>query len=53
MDAPLVTSDRDEVKDDQVVVAANTEIVPAGGPSVEDSVITGSMNYLVKGVVVA
>ena len=52
VDAPLVTSDRDEVKDDQVVVAANTEIVPAGGPSVEDSVITGSMNYLVKGVVV-
>ncbi len=51
--APLVTSDRDEVKDDQVVVPANTEIVPAGGPSVEDSVITGSMNYLVKGVVVA
>ena len=53
VDAPLVTSDRDEVKDDQVIVAANTEIVPAGGPSVEDSVITGSMNYLVKGVVVA
>lgn len=53
VDAPLVTSDRDEVKDDQVVVAANTEIVPAGGPSVDDSVITGSMNYLVKGVVVA
>lgn len=53
VDAPLVTSDRDEVKDDQVVVPANTEIVPAGGPSVEDSVITGSMNYLVKGVVVA
>ena len=53
VDAPLVTSDRDEVKDDQVVVAANTEIVPAGGPSVEDSVITGSMNDLVKGVVVA
>lgn len=53
VDAPLATSDRDEVKDDQVVVAANTEIVPAGGPSVEDSVITGSMNYLVKGVVVA
>lgn len=53
VNAPLVTSDRDEVKDDQVVVPANTEIVPAGGPSVEDSVITGSMNYLVKGVVVA
>lgn len=29
------------------------EIVPAGGPSVEDSVITGSMNYFVKGVEVA
>lgn len=53
VDAPLLTSDRDEVKDDQVVVPANTEIVPAGGPSVDDSVITGSMNYLVKGVVVA
>lgn len=53
VDAPLVTSDRDEVKDDQVIVAANTEIVPAGGPSVDDSVITGGMNYLVKGVVVA
>ena len=44
VDAPLVTSDRDEVKDDQVVVAANTEIVPAGAPPVEDSVITGSMS---------
>ena len=53
VDAPLVTSDRDEVKDDQVVVAANTEIVPAGGESVEDGVITGTMNYFVKGVVVA
>ena len=27
-----------------------TEIVPAGGKSVEDSVITGSMNYFVEGV---
>ena len=26
------------------------EIVPAGGPSVEDSVITGTMNYYVAGV---
>ena len=26
------------------------EIVAAGGPSVEDGVITGSMNYLVAGV---
>ena len=29
------------------------EIVPAGCPSVEDSVITGSMNYFVEGVEVA
>ena len=29
------------------------EIVPAGGLSVEDSVITGSMNYFVEGVEVA
>ena len=27
-----------------------TEIVPAGGKSVEDSVITGTMNYFVEGV---
>ena len=27
-----------------------TEIVPAGGQSVEDSVITGTMNYFVEGV---
>jgi len=29
---------------------AGNEIVAAGGPSVEDSVITGSMNYYVEGV---
>ena len=29
---------------------AGNEIVAAGGPSVEDGVITGSMNYLVAGV---
>ena len=29
---------------------AGNEIVAAGGPSVEDSVITGTMNYLVAGV---
>ncbi|MBC5723384.1 Purine-binding protein BAB2_0673 precursor [uncultured Flavonifractor sp.] len=52
-DDALVTSDRDETKDGQVVVPANTEIVPAGGESVEDGVITGTMNYFVKGVVVA
>jgi hypothetical protein len=28
----------------------NVEIVAAGGASVADGVITGSMNYLVKGV---
>ena len=28
----------------------NTVIVEAGGPSVDDGVIKGSMNYLVKGV---
>lgn len=38
-DAPLVTND-------------GTEVVPAGGPSVEDAVITGQMNYNVAGVVV-
>lgn len=37
VDAPLMTND-------------GTEIVVAGGTSVEDSVITGSMNYLVEGV---
>ena len=37
VDAPLMTND-------------GTEIVTAGGTSVEDSVITGSMNYLVEGV---
>jgi len=29
---------------------AGNEIVPAGGPSVEDGVITGTMNYYVAGV---
>ena len=29
---------------------AGNEIVPAGGASVEDGVITGSMNYYVAGV---
>ena len=29
---------------------AGNEIVPAGGPSVEDGVITGTMNYFVAGV---
>ncbi len=37
-EAPLMSND-------------GTEIVPAGGPSVDDSVIKGSMNYNVEGVV--
>lgn len=46
--APLL-SNGFEWKDNQEV-AMDTEIVPAGGPSVEDSVITGTMNYYVQGV---
>ena len=40
VEAPLVTND-------------GTEIVAAGGPSVEDGVITGTMNYFVEGVKLA
>ena len=36
--------------DEALVDNAGNEIVAAGGPSVEDSVITGSMNYFVAGV---
>ena len=36
--------------DAALVDNAGNEIVAAGGPSVEDGVITGSMNYLVAGV---
>jgi len=49
-----------DVKDDGTVEVSATQgdlvdnqgniIVPAGGPSVEDSVITGTMNYFVEGV---
>ena len=42
-----------ELVDGELVDAASAEIVPAGGESVEDSVITGSMNYFVEGVVSA
>ena len=48
-DAPLMT-DGKELVDGEVVEAEPVEIVAAGGPSVEDSVITGSMNYFVEGV---
>lgn len=36
--------------DAALVDNAGNEIVPAGGPSVEDGVITGTMNYFVAGV---
>ena len=36
--------------DEALVDNEGNEIVAAGGPSVEDSVITGSMNYFVAGV---
>lgn len=36
--------------DAALVDNAGNEIVAAGGPSVEDSVITGTMNYFVEGV---
>ncbi|MBQ9168448.1 MAG: BMP family ABC transporter substrate-binding protein [Oscillospiraceae bacterium] len=39
--------------DSALVDNAGNEIVAAGGPSVEDSVITGTMNYFVAGVVEA
>lgn len=39
--------------DAALVDNAGNEIVAAGGASVEDSVITGTMNYFVEGVVVA
>ena len=47
--APLMT-DGKELVEGEVVEAEPVEIVAAGGPSVEDSVITGSMNYFVEGV---
>ena len=36
--------------DADLVDNAGNVIVAAGGPSVEDGVITGTMNYLVAGV---
>lgn len=39
-----------EQADEALVDNAGNEIVAAGGPSVEDSVITGTMNYFVAGV---
>ena len=48
-DAPL-RCDGVELKDGSLV-DRDFEIVPAGGPSVDDGVIKGSMNYNVAGVV--
>lgn len=47
-EAPLM-SDGYQLQDSEVV-EMNPEIVPAGGASIEDSVITGTMNYYVQGV---
>jgi basic membrane protein A len=48
-DAPLM-SDGKQLVDGQPV-DMDPEIVPAGGPSVDDGVIKGSMNYNVAGVI--
>ena len=46
-----IAADGTVTKSDAALVDNNgNEIVPAGGPSVEDGVITGSMNYYVAGV---
>ncbi len=47
----LSFNDNEIVKTDAALKDnAGNEIVPAGGASVEDSVITGTMNYFVEGV---
>ena len=48
-DAPLMC-DGVELKDGSLV-DRDFEIVPAGGPPVDDGVIKGSMNYNVAGVI--
>ena len=46
-----ISPDGTITKVDAALVDNNgNEIVPAGGASVEDSVITGTMNYFVAGV---
>ena len=49
-DAALVSNGFMYKDSDFKVPMENTEIVPAGGASVADGVITGTMNYLVAGV---
>ena len=48
-DAPLMSDGKQLV--DGALVDMEPEIVPAGGPSVDDGVIKGSMNYNVAGVI--
>ena len=48
-DAPLMSDGKQLV--DGALVDMDPEIVPAGGPSVDDGVIKGEMNYNVAGVV--
>ena len=50
VDAPLESNGYEYKDGDFKVPMDNTVIVEAGDPSVADSVITGTMNYLVKGV---
>ena len=52
VNAPLM-SNGFELVNGEVVPMANPEIVAAGGASVADGVITGTMNYFVAGVVSA
>ena len=49
-DAPLESNGFMYVDGDFAVAMDNTVVVEAGGASVDDGVIKGSMNYLVKGV---
>ena len=49
VDAPLMSNGL-ELKDGAKVPMENSEIVPAGGASIDDGVIKGSMNYNVAGV---
>jgi len=50
VDAPLESNGFMYVDGDFKVPMENTVVVEAGGASVDDGVIKGSMNYLVKGV---
>ena len=49
-DADLLCDGYEYSTADAALIERDPVIVAAGGPSVEDSVITGSMNYFVEGV---